>query len=106
MLDDTKLPVLLADFKGFKVSDDFPFEEIAETVLGVEPDKEIARLLQARLLELTDYGSAIIDPLPYMVCPDCGSTNLNRGQHTDEERDDIYMFVQCNDCKWEESTEI
>jgi hypothetical protein len=106
MLDDTELPVLRAEYKGFKVSDDLPINEIAENVLGIKPDNEIARLLQARLLELTDFGGVSIDPLPYMVCPDCGSTNMERREFIDEKRDDIYMIIHCKDCNWGDSTEI
>jgi len=106
MLDDTPLPALVADYKGFKVSGELPLEEIATQVLGTRPDREIARLLQARLLDLSEGGRGSIDPLPYLVCPNCGSTNLQRREHVDEERDDLYMLIWCNECKWGDSTEL
>lgn len=106
MLDDTPLPVLAADYKGFRVDGDNPLESIAAGILGFRPDREIARLLQSRLLDLSEGGLGSIDPLPYLVCPECGSTNLQRGQHIDEKRDDTYMVIWCDECKWGDSTEI
>lgn len=106
MLDDTPLPVLVADYKGFKVDAELPLETVAVRILGSRPDQEIARLLQSRLLDLSDGGRASMDPLPYLVCPQCGSSSLRRGQFVDEKRDDTYMYVQCEVCDWGDSTEI
>lgn len=106
MLDNTPLPVLVADYKGFKVEADVSLESIAVRIIGSRPDQEIARLLQSRLLDLSEGGRGSMDPLPYLVCPQCGSTNLRRGQFVDEQRYDTYMYVQCEECEWGDSTEI
>jgi hypothetical protein len=106
MLDDTPLPALVADYKGIRVTRELPLEEITSKILGYRPDHEIAALLQSRLLELSNYGQGSMDPLPYLVCPRCGSTNLERRQSVDEERGDMYLDVWCEDCKWTDSTEI
>jgi hypothetical protein len=106
MLDSTPLPVLVADYRGFRVSDDLPLERIAVQILGTRPDREIARLLQNRLLEITAGRETTIDPLPYLVCPRCGSTKLERRQVTDYERDDMYIVIWCTECEWRDETEI
>jgi len=106
MLDDTPLPALVADYRGFRVSEELSLEQIAIHVVGTHPDREVARLLQDRLLEMTAAASTIIDPLPYLVCPNCGSPKLDRGEYTDYERDDQYFVVRCNECNWSDSTEL
>lgn len=103
MLDETPLPVLVADYRGFEATDQLPLEEIAARILGERPDREIARLLQSRLLELSDSGAGY--PFPYLVCPDCGSSDLEH-MDTHDKRGDHQLVIYCKNCDWGESTEI
>ncbi len=105
-LDDTPAPALVADYNGFPVSRDLSMEEIATEITGNPPDREIARVLQERLLHLTRDAIDTFDPLPYRVCEKCGSGNLRRSMFTDYKRDDEYMEMRCLDCNWAASTEL
>jgi hypothetical protein len=81
-VDDTVLPLLVADYRGFKLSNIQELEEIAADIAGRPQDREVIRRLQHRVLELSvDVGSG--DPLPYFACPQCGSTRLRRSSAAD-----------------------
>jgi hypothetical protein len=104
LLDVTPLPVLVAEYRGFVFSETTP-EQIAMEVAGPKADQEIARLLQNRLLDLTWGRTADSDPLPYLVCPSCGSTELRRYKANDA-RVDSYYCIECEACKWRDETEV
>lgn len=106
MLDKTPLPSLVADYRGFNLEDPKSFNEIVQEIVGFSPDTELAKVLQARLLELVQGKSTLIDPLPYFVCPKCGPTSLERQQAWDRERDDRYLLIQCKVCGWNDGTEL
>jgi hypothetical protein len=106
MLDNTPLPVLVADYFGFAKADATNMVHVAAKICGQQDDRELARRLQDRFLELTDGISTGGDPLPYRVCPRCGSGNLERFQVTDYARDDQYYCIRCKECRWEDGTEI
>jgi hypothetical protein len=104
MMDDTPLPMLVADYRGIRVEGDKSFNEIAEQIAGKPIDKELIRRLQNSLLDLvSDYGS-INDPLPFFVCPKCGSSKLKR--FTQSNIHGTYYIVRCEDCKWSMDTEV
>jgi hypothetical protein len=104
MLDETKLPVLVAHYLGFRITDDNTLQQAAERITGTTTSRERIRRLQERFLELTaDLPSN--DPLPYVVCPKCGSSNLERYTTHNRRGDDCYC-VSCNECTWQAGTEI
>ena len=104
MIDETPLPTLVADYKGFSISKETKMESIAAEITGKPSDVEIARLLQKRLLDLTlEHSNS--DPLPYIVCPQCGSSALKRSEQWDNS-DDHYYIIQCQECKWYKWTEL
>jgi hypothetical protein len=105
MVDTTPLPALVADYKGFKVQPDTGMGQIAFEITGRPSDVEIARRLQVRLLELTNSHTSG-DPLPFLVCPSCGSPKLKRSQATDSQHDRSYYVIECQVCKWTEWTEL
>ncbi|MGH3452496.1 MAG: toll/interleukin-1 receptor domain-containing protein [Haloechinothrix sp.] len=100
MLDDTPLPVLVADYKGFELTPDTSLDEIAHQIAGKPADIEIAQVLQSRLRHLTLKNVSEHDPLPYLVCPSCGSANLQRGTASDPSGDEHYYMIDCPDCGW------
>ena len=104
MLDETPLPTLVAEYKGFVFTDTTP-EQIATEIAGNPGEREIARLLQNRLLEVAWGKFSGSDPLPYFVCPSCGCPKLRRFQARDA-RGDSYYCVQCEECNWRDETEI
>lgn len=104
LLDVTSLPVLVAEYRGFVFSETTP-EQIAMEVAGPNADQEIARILQNRLMDLTWGRTRDGDPLPYLVCPSCGSTKLRRHQANDA-RGDSYYCIECEACKWHDESEV
>lgn len=105
MIDSTPLPTLVADYRGFTVSSSTKMEDIAAEITGRPSDVELARRLQVKLLDLT-WEKARGDPLPYLVCPMCGSPELKRSQATDYKHDRSYYIIECEKCKWSEYTEM
>lgn len=100
MLDDTPLPTLVADYRGFAFDDTTSPNTIAFEFTGSPSDVELARRLQNRLMDLTANHCGAGDPLPYIICPSCGSANLKRSAATDYRRGDTYYVIECEDCKW------
>ena len=105
MIDSTPLPALVADYKGFSMTDGKTMEDIASEITGTPRDMEIARRLQTKLLDLT-WEHSHGDPLPFLVCPQCGSPELERSQQDDPKHERSYYVIQCKKCHWWESTEI
>jgi hypothetical protein len=104
MLDDTPLPVLVAEYRGLGITKDADLDHAAAQITGTMTNREFIRRLQERLLELTaDIPST--DPLPYLVCPTCGSDKLERSTQHDR-RGDQYYCIACNECNWSAATEI
>jgi hypothetical protein len=104
LLDDTALPVLVADYRGFSINDGISLPDIAAKITGEPPDIEIATMLQRRLNQLCEKHAAE-DIFPYMVCPMCASRNLKRTTATDYERDKSYYVIECKDCGWGDWTQ-
>lgn len=104
MLDDTPLPILVADYRGFDAKTDQSLDEIAHQVSGVQPDKELIRRLQNQLLDLLPDDAAVTDPLPFFVCPRCGAAKLKR--FTQSNVHGTYYIVKCPDCAWSADTEV
>lgn len=104
MLDENPLPVLVAEYRGFRVNKDADLDHAAAEITGTKTNRELIRRLQERLLDLTvDIPSS--DPLPYFVCPKCGSDKLQRSTQADR-RGDEYYCIACQECKWHEATEV
>jgi len=104
MLDETPLPVLIADYKGFRLTEDMSLTEIAAELLEQPVDQEIARILQTRLLELLGDKYQGHDPLPYVVCPECGSPDLHRSSAYSIHGH--YVSIECKQCHWSEGGEV
>jgi hypothetical protein len=105
MIDNTPLPSLIADYKGFRLDTATRLEAVAAEITGRPADVEIARRLQNRLLELTENHASPGDPLPYIICPRCGSDELERSQPIDYEHDEAYYVIECRKCNWLEWTQ-
>lgn len=43
------------------------------------------------------------DPIfGFSICPKCGSKSLNRSSSIDERNDELYYFIECDECDWSE----
>lgn len=104
MLDATPLPTMLAEYKGFKVSNDTPFDSIAEQIVGVVNDVEVASMLTRKLKKLTDklkndhlHEDGLFE---YVVCPNCGNSDLKYQMTiTDVQMVERYI-TSCSECGW------
>lgn len=102
LLDDTPVSDELSDLKRLHYDDgDDPFA-LAMTLLGPKApdDVDLAEALQRRLVELTEQNADPQDPLPFLVCPHCGSRELERRGALDEEHDSYYYMIDCKKCGW------
>jgi len=45
------------------------------------------------------------DPLPYIACPKCGSSDLKKRESFDAQHDDVYYTVRCKACGWGDWTQ-
>jgi len=102
VLDGTSLPALVADYSGFFIDRKTSLNTIAFEITGRQSDIEIARRLHQRISELALKHCGPEDPLPYIICPSCGSEQLRRTSSTDEERDEIYFSIGCENCEWKD----
>lgn len=105
LVDETELPVLVADYRGFSIDENTSLEEIASEICGVSSEAEMVKRLNRRISELTYDSNAKNDPLPYIRCPNCGCDELKRKAATDPNRDDTYYFIECTECSWSEWTQ-
>jgi predicted RNA-binding Zn-ribbon protein involved in translation (DUF1610 family) len=105
MVDDTPLPILVADYLGFEVKSPRSIGKVAARICGSLPVARVIRRLQERLRELTVDSDATNDPLPYKRCPDCGENSFDRRSTTDNWRDEIYYVISCKKCGWIEWTQ-
>lgn len=103
MVDDTQLPALVADYRGFDLSG-VRLEDVVEELTGSPRDVKVAQVLQRKLNDLTERNTKG-DPLGYLVCPSCGSDKLGRSSSTDHSRDDTYYIIECEDCGWGDWTQ-
>ncbi len=106
MIDNTSLPTLVADYRGFTLDSSINLQSIAFEISGQTPDLELAKRLQVKLMELTEGYANPNDPFPYLICPSCGSAELIRSTQIDPKREDEYYVIKCKDCNWYEWTEI
>lgn len=102
MIDDTPLPTLVADYRGFLAKSRKSFGTIAAQVCGDPSEAALFRRLKARIDELTYDDQASGDPLPFKRCPQCGEDDFERRCLTDEQRDETYYVITCKHCDWSE----
>jgi len=106
VLDKTSLPELLMDLKYIAYKDDIERdrEEIVKSVLGKKPSQSFTKeiLKKCKMLIYDNFSNS---PLPFRVCPICGSENLQWSSATDYEKDETYYYVKCNDCGWSDWTQ-
>lgn len=106
ILDDTPLPALLAEYKGFRLEGASKIIDVAYAICG-RPTKEQTIGLLHRLLIEKMHGDKDLCYQPLAIfCERCYSTNLEHSTATDEYRDDLYYCVQCKDCGWSDGTEV
>src|SRR5258708_34083788 len=76
MIDDTALPALVAEYRGFPLKKVSDIEGIVRA-LCPEPEIDIVARLQQRFLELVAKQFPEGDQGRYLFCPGCASQNLS-----------------------------
>lgn len=102
MLDETALPILVADNLGFKIAAPEDFEHVAQELSGEHDGHELAQLLQRRLWELAQGQFPEGSPHRYPICPQCGSSDLRHTAFFDSYKEKMVYAVQCwaENCKF------
>jgi len=103
LVDETELPSLVADYRGFAISDASNLQEIASEIVGEKLSIDIAQILQKRLHEIADGVLPLDNPLRVLVCPICASKNLDVKKDYDGYSDSQVYFAMCMDCGWIEA---
>ncbi len=98
--DETPLPALVAEYKGFNLQTAPDLRRIAAEIAGNPNARDTAQLLQRRLHELARAELAPDNPIPVVVCPECASKNLDIRRDFDGYSEQEVYFVMCNDCSW------
>ncbi len=93
--NETPLPTLFAEYKGFSLATIPDLRRIAMEISGVKHSKDLAQLLQRRLHEL-----AHDNPIRVVVCPECASKDLSAERGYDGYSESDVYFVMCQDCNW------
>jgi hypothetical protein len=102
MIDETTLPALVADYRGFRISGPQDFAHIADELSGNRNGEDLAQLLQKRLWELAKGKIPEGSPHKYIVCPQCGSPNIEHKAFFDDYKEKMNYSVMCMEdgCKF------
>lgn len=102
MIDDTPLPVLVADFRGFKLEKADDLEGIVREICPDEAEIDVIARLQQRFLELVAKQYPAGDEVRDLICPVCASKNLSAQVKHEPQFDERLYLVRCADCEWEQ----
>jgi hypothetical protein len=102
MLDDSALPTLVAEYRGFVLGNIGDLESIATELASAANPVEGASSLQARFLELVAKQFPETDEVRSLICPRCGSRNLSAQVKHEPQFDERLYLVRCADCGWEQ----
>jgi hypothetical protein len=102
MLDATPLPALVADYRGFRVNEPEDYERVARELSGEHDSHALAQALQKRLWELAKGKIPEGSPHRYVICPQCGSTELEHMAVFDgcKERMNYAVMCMAEGCKF------
>ncbi len=80
--------------------------EVKEIILSTQKDSlsviDLNKLLEDKTIGKEGFDN---DPLPFIACPKCGSTELEKYSREDYEHDEIYFMIQCKKCGWGDWTQ-
>jgi len=102
MIDDTPLPLLLADYRGFKLDKADDLEDIVREICPNEAEIDVMARHQQRFLELVANQYPPGDEVRDLICPVCASRNLNAMVRLEPLFDERLCVVRCADCGWEQ----
>ena len=62
--------------------------------------KGLHKILDDKIIDKKELEKG--NPMPYKACCKCGSKNLFFNEATDNKLDEVYYFVKCKDCGWQD----
>jgi len=104
MLDDTPLPALVADYRGYRLRSMSDLATVSRDIAGRVDTFETAQRLQRRLLEMVANEFPPEDAIRALVCPRCASSRLSAYGRSDSSTGEKIFYVVCEDCGLENGT--
>jgi hypothetical protein len=104
MLDGTALPLLVADYRGFALSNVSDMEGIVREICPDESQIDVIARMQARFLELVANEFPEDDEVRSLFCPVCVSRNLSAQVKHEARYDERLYLVRCADCGWQQQS--
>ena len=98
MLDETPLPALVADYRGFPLKKHSGLQTIAKQIAGDTNAIQVAKRLHLRLLELIANEFPEDDPIRSLFCPRCGSHDLTPRVVHERVFDETMYEIVCDKC--------
>lgn len=101
MIDETALPALVADNRGFPLTKASDMDGIMREFCP-EPEIDVVARLRQRFLELVAKQFPEDDEVRYLFCPVCASKNLSAQIKHEPQSDERLCVVRSADCGWEQ----
>jgi hypothetical protein len=101
MLDDTALPTLVADYRGFTLDKASGLEDIVREICPDDSQIDVVARIQARFLELVANQFPEGDDVRSLFCPVCASRNLSAQVKHEPQFDERLYLIRCADCGWQ-----
>jgi hypothetical protein len=102
LIDDTPLPLLVADYRGLRLEKADDLEGIVREICPDEAEIDVIVRLQQRFLELVANQYPETDEVRSLFCPVCGSRNLSAFVKHEPMFDERLYAVRCADCGWQQ----
>ncbi len=102
MLDATALPALVAEYRGFRLERVEDLEGIVREICPDDCEIDVIARLQERFLQLVANQFPATDEVRSLLCPVCGSKNLNAQVSHESQFDERLYVVRCADCGWQQ----
>jgi len=102
ILDNSEPPKLLEDIKYWRYEGgtEKDRKQLVTSITGNLPTQNFIRAIVKKYHEVVIDTTDTNNPLPYKVCPECGSAKLKRSSIVDYARDETYFIIECTECDW------
>lgn len=102
IIDGTPLPLLVADYRGFRLEKADDLGKIVRELCPDEAEIDVVARLRQRFLELVAKQFPEGDEVRSLFCPVCASKNLSAQIKHEPQCDERLYLVRCADCGWEQ----
>lgn len=107
-LDEEPLPPLLAHILYVDARDERTAAEVAAQILGLDTDRKVRAAMQRTILESGFDFKEFWGVGSLMCCPRCGADKekIQGWQSWDDDNDRQYVGAKCNECGWDDGSEM